>query len=185
MFDIGMFQNSRDEGFCSNLEFWFIYDLHPHTVSEELGVGQVLITATVKRAVSQSTCSEFSLFCLLWVHISSLPLCIQMTQLKSVCGGKKDTVWSVYSPNSSGKCLCCSLLNGQCYIQPAHFQNGLPLFCVVKCLPVYKRLILLENHPGGFGIHTLNGITLPLVSLWDLAQPREAACFHLYAPLTL
>lgn len=101
-----------------------------------------------------------------------------MTPLKSVCGKKKnDTVWSVYSPNSLGKCLCCSLLNGQCYIQPAHFQNGLPLFCVVKCLPVYKRLTLLENHPGGFGIQTLNGITLPLVSLWDLAHTSEAGTF--------
>lgn len=90
---------------------------------------------------------------------------------------KNYTVWSVYSPNSSGKCLWCSLLNGQCYIQPVHFQNGLPLFCVVKCLPVYKRPTLLENHPGGFGIQTLNGITLPFVPLWDLARTREVGAF--------
>lgn len=55
----------------------------------------------------------------------------------------------------------------QCYIQSAHFQNGLPLVCVVKCLPHLQKAHFIRKSPGGFGIQTLNGITLPLVSLWE------------------
>lgn len=29
------------------------------------------------------------------------------------------------------------------------FQDRFSLFCFVKCLLVYKRPTLLENHPGG------------------------------------
>lgn len=62
--------------------------------------------------------------------------------------------------NSLVKCLWYSVLHGQGYIHPAHFQNGLPLFCVGKCFPIYKTASLLENPTAGFGIQTLNGITL-------------------------
>lgn len=52
-------------------------------------------------------------------------------------------------------------------------------FCVVKCLPIYKKLTFIRKSPKGVQDSDFKCITLSLVTLWDLLI-QEKRCVFIY-----